>query len=520
MNQSFPRLTVALAITLLLGINAFSQSYTMDASQMKWSEKRLLKKGGALELPVEIAVSGDYQVWVTYRKTDSKETSVEIFADDARLHHPLRKPPSRKHFLREYMGRIHLGAGQKVSMRLRGSAQPLELIELEKTPSSDERLTALLHSSIDYYDKLLRLPNGVYKRLLSLDGTEVSSSSIATMGIGLISTCMNHELGRDPDARRKALQSLRMLNGKSEEIQPQRDESGFFLHFFDIQTGEGKSEYSTIDTSIMMAGALFCRNTFNDAEIQHEVDELFFSIDWLCSIADQDNMLFYTKIADGKGVEDVQTEMFNEYLILAWLCDEYETLQHGTSSILPDLSDLPLLEYGNISIPTEKRKVPLSSFVIQFPFYMSEPGINDPLYFNYMASYAKADETTCRARYGVEGFWGCGAGRIPSGRYYASDFLDNPGSVVSPHIIAGFMPVYPRAVDHLLALHDRKETRLETEAGILLPRFSMEYGEWKPNSIESIDFASMLFGTAALHPDLGLDFFREGIRFTVMHPEP
>jgi hypothetical protein len=38
--------------------------------------------------------------------------------------------------------------------------------------------------------------------------------------------------------------------------------------------------------------------------------------------------------------------------------------------------------------------------------------------------------------------------------------------------------------------------------------------DWRHHRIESIDFASMLFGLAAIHPKLGMEFFHEKTKFT------
>ena len=49
---------------------------------------------------------------------------------------------------------------------------------------------------------------------------------------------------------------------------------------------------------------------------------------------------------------------------------------------------------------------------------------------------------------------------------------------------------------------------------ILLPRFNVDKPEWHPSRIESNDYASMLFGLAGIHPQLGTNFFAEKTKFT------
>ena len=71
-----------------------------------------------------------------------------------------------------------------------------------------------------------------------------------------------------------------------EGFQIDREEAGYFRHFFQSDTGKGQSEHSTIDTAIMVVGALFCRNTFDDLAIKKEADALWKSIDWELALAD------------------------------------------------------------------------------------------------------------------------------------------------------------------------------------------------------------------------------------------
>ncbi len=103
----------------------------------------------------------------------------------------------------------------------------------------------------------------------------------------------------------------------------------------------------------------------------------------------------------------------------------------------------------------------------------------------------------------------------PNRGYFAASYADNPGKVVSPRIMAGFLPAMPHAREDLLKLYRNPARRLKTPAGELLPRFSLEKPAWKPRRIESIDFASMLFGLAGIHPELGMKFFHEKTKFTL-----
>src|SRR5439155_21110734 len=62
---------------------------------------------------------------------------------------------------------------------------------------------------------------------------------------------------------------------------------GFFYHFLDMKTGlrAGTSELSTVDTAILVAGALFCQSYFDrqhpdEVEIRRLADQIYRRVDW------------------------------------------------------------------------------------------------------------------------------------------------------------------------------------------------------------------------------------------------
>ncbi|MEJ6645276.1 MAG: hypothetical protein QNL33_18690 [Akkermansiaceae bacterium] len=384
---------------------------------------------------------------------------------------------------------------------------------------TSKKLAPLFEASLEFYDTLQRTSKGLYRDSYLPEGDlkKNRTCSSAAVGIGLMGLCMEHRLGRDDEAGAKALQTLRALNGKVVGFAPARDSSGFHRHFFDSENGEGTSEFSTIDTAIMVVGALYCRNTFDHPAIRREADQLWNSIDWQLALASQDGRRLHMTAANGKPGDRTVTQLFNEYYLLAWLIHE-EAKQRGIEGSLPNLEDLPMLTRENITVLAEPRLTPQSSFTIQFPFYMSQPGSSKVSYTSFVQNQAKLDQRISSRLNGADRFWGCGAGITPDKGYLASNFDDNPGKMVSPHIIAGFLPVSPIAQVHLLKLYSDPSLRLKTPAGEILPRFSVEKPSWRPPRIESIDYASMIFGLAAIHPNLGMEFFSQGDAIYVRAP--
>jgi hypothetical protein len=118
-----------------------------------------------------------------------------------------------------------------------------------------------------------------------------SYSSIAAVGFGLTAYPIGAERGyiTRPQARDRVLATLRFLHDAPQgpDARGVTGHKGFFYHFLDMETGErfGDSELSTVDTAILLAGALFCQSYFDrphprEVEIRSLVDRLYRRVDW------------------------------------------------------------------------------------------------------------------------------------------------------------------------------------------------------------------------------------------------
>ena len=118
-----------------------------------------------------------------------------------------------------------------------------------------------------------------------------SFSSVAAVGFALTAYPIGAERGwiSREQARERVLTTLRFFADA-----PQGDAStgvsghrGFFYHFLDMDTGLRfeRVELSTIDTALLLAGVLFCREYFDRAEpgdstIRALADTLYARVDW------------------------------------------------------------------------------------------------------------------------------------------------------------------------------------------------------------------------------------------------
>jgi hypothetical protein len=110
-----------------------------------------------------------------------------------------------------------------------------------------------------------------------------SFSSIAAVGFGLTAYGIGAERGyitRDAAAQR-VLTTLRFFLNDAFSYK------GFYYHFLDMKTGARfkEVELSTIDTTLMLAGALFCQSYFDredatERAIRDAAEELYRRADW------------------------------------------------------------------------------------------------------------------------------------------------------------------------------------------------------------------------------------------------
>ena len=118
-----------------------------------------------------------------------------------------------------------------------------------------------------------------------------SFSSIAAVGFGLTAYPIGVERGfiTRNQARQRVLATLRFFSDAPQG--PQRSgasgHKGFFYHFLDIKTGArfGATELSTVDTTFLLAGMLFCQSYFDgsdveETEIRNLVDTIYGRVDW------------------------------------------------------------------------------------------------------------------------------------------------------------------------------------------------------------------------------------------------
>ena len=421
---------------------------------------------------------------------------------------------------------------------------------------TDEEIIHKLYRNSYTFWQEIRNDNGTFQ-----DGyhfNQVSKrGSIANAGMGLIATTIGHAHSWEPDAEKMALQTLNVVAGRDPNIQIPRNQNNTYIHFYNTATGKQVGDdWSPVDSAIMLIGAQFVKNYFSEnKEIAEVVDYLFESTDLTSFIADVEQGLIWLsayedgRFVDDNGVEKHKTLAFNEYMIVASVAYQQALLKGMGADSKPvrfwnkwyattDNVHKPVYEHNGEKI--EVLGVNSNWFISKFNFlfnnYLVHDYSNSEVYQQVSNNAARADfawwqdQTSLGQAVDREAYeWGSGAGSCPNRREdgspvgndnrYCVDRIRKAGDrsknnymVVSPHILAGFMPQFDRARDDLIATY-RDERQLAHyhlgDGSVILWRYSYDYPEWRAKSIQAVDFSAMLFGLAALEENLGMKFFNK-----------
>jgi hypothetical protein len=119
-----------------------------------------------------------------------------------------------------------------------------------------------------------------------------SPSSIAAVGFALTAYPIGVERGyvTRSEAAQRVLTTLRFFDTAPQGPEPagRAGHRGFFYHFLDMKTGARMNahvELSTIDTTLLLAGVLFCQSYFDrpsteETEIRALAERIYGRVDW------------------------------------------------------------------------------------------------------------------------------------------------------------------------------------------------------------------------------------------------
>jgi hypothetical protein len=142
-------------------------------------------------------------------------------------------------------------------------------------------------------------------------------ASSAATGFGLTALCVGAERGwlSREEALRRVLTTLRFFADRAPR------QHGWFLHWMDSETGERRwnSEYSSIDTALLLAGVLTVRQCFRqDAEVVRLSTLIYERVDFPWMLAGHPTLLSHGWRPE-TGFIETRWDTYSEHLILQLL---------------------------------------------------------------------------------------------------------------------------------------------------------------------------------------------------------
>ncbi|AGH95456.1 hypothetical protein [Pseudobdellovibrio exovorus] len=415
----------------------------------------------------------------------------------------------------------------------------------------------LFYQSLKFYNQEFRHPvSGQYVDATSLlaGSVQENNSSVAATGMGVAMLALADAAGKFDNNRKGLSLDLRLdlpldlQNYLSEDFEAQAYHSlrtvldpqfsrrhpqwGWFRHWFRASDGADNNGsrgdgYSTIDTAILAAGALLAGNYFeareghSSARVKELAERLLQTVNWESAIADINFGRLYLNYNLESGRALGATSKFNEYILVACMGKVAEQKAGRVGRMtqfwnrhFADLSGLPKRSFmtsngRQISLLTDSPFQFLSSFTMQFAYYLCGSINNNPSYVQYFKNAMEADRAWfAQQRISKSSYWGAGAGEALNFKYAANAIGRNPDLIVSPHIIAGFLSESPELVRDLATIYRDKQCVYRKNETEVLWRCSLTQPEQRLNRLQAIDFSSMFLGLATVHPNIGRGFFK------------
>lgn len=186
------------------------------------------------------------------------------------------------------------------------SASPISAQELK--PAEIKLLEKIERDTLKYFLRYSDPSTGLVKD----NSREGSPASIAATGFGLAALAIGADRGwlTHDVAKSKLIKALTALELKAEH------KNGFFYHFLDMRTGKRvwSSEASSIDTALLIAGALTAAQYYPGTEIEARAKKIYARVNWNWMLNNSD--LICMGWTPESGFLPYYWDSYNELLIL------------------------------------------------------------------------------------------------------------------------------------------------------------------------------------------------------------
>ncbi len=184
------------------------------------------------------------------------------------------------------------------------------------SPSDEKLLEEIEHTGFQFFLEQTHPKTGLVRDRARADGSaSQGKASIAASGFALNAWVIASERGWV--ARAGAVTHVRgMLHFLAAKVARPH---GFFYHFMEMETGERAwhSELSSIDSSLLYAGAIVAREYFADPEITRLVNQLLGDIDW--NWFRNGGQLISLSWHDETGFSRYRWNAYSEHLLMSFL---------------------------------------------------------------------------------------------------------------------------------------------------------------------------------------------------------
>jgi hypothetical protein len=277
------------------------------------------------------------------------------------------------------------------------------------------------------------------------------SGSIAATGFGLSSLCVAAEHRYLPPAQceQRILLTLSFLLNRAQH------ERGFFPHYLDLRTGRAiaGSEFSSIDTALLLAGAMHARRFLNSAKADQLVSAIYERIDWPWMLNGEQHVEGAPKTLSmgwlpGAGFLSARWDSYSECLLMYLLAIGSPT--HPLAPPVWEAVQRNTYDYGGIRFISSFGAL----FIHQYlHVWVDVRGLSDghANYFQNSVAATRAHKAWCMLQHGRfswvdERVWGFSACDTPHGLYAAwaaPPVVGDWDGTLSPHAAGGSLPLLP-----------------------------------------------------------------------------
>ncbi len=417
---------------------------------------------------------------------------------------------------------------------------------------TDNFIRTRLIDAVLLFDRHFRVAeSGQYLDAIRIGDDDQShiASSIAATGIGLISLAIGDALGVVDNAEEKAAKTLsNLLNrDKTSGFKITRSPSGWYPHFIHpkIGTRHKKTElkFSTIDTSLLAAGAAIAARYFNaksytrgegESRVFQLANDLIDGVKWSSAIKNADRGLIHLIFIGQREKQSrkVFATPFDEYALIACISmrGEQRARKRGVAHDLyfkhyEDVRTLPTNEYEGHWVIGKRNGSTISHFTHLFVFYYCNSFNGQQAYRSSLRELAAADRKHFAKKNSGSApktLWGLGAGseikfkengEVNFSGYGVNNLNKNPFDTASPAIMTGLAPVFKSGeksdpLSDLQHLWHSNTCRYHHQGLGFLWRCSVRDTSIKVKRVEAVDFSTYLLGLAGRDRKLGMAFFR------------